>query len=80
LLQDDTIGSPCAARREAGVAYIESCRRILDDVREAERVASGEFARPRAISSSPRLADLERRRAFNHAARPAHHQYGGIRY
>jgi len=32
---------------DAGVAYIESCRRILDDVEEAERVASGEFRTPK---------------------------------
>jgi len=32
---------------DAGLSYIESCRRILDDVEEAERVASGEFRTPK---------------------------------
>ncbi len=32
---------------DAGLAYIASCRRILDDVEEAERVASGEFRTPK---------------------------------
>ncbi|RBP15548.1 DNA-binding transcriptional LysR family regulator [Roseiarcus fermentans] len=32
---------------DAGLAYIAACRRILDDVEEAERVASGEFRAPR---------------------------------
>ena len=32
---------------EAGRSYIEACKRILDDVREAERAASGEYSTPR---------------------------------
>ena len=32
---------------DAGRAYVESCRRILDQVAEAERVAAGEYQAPR---------------------------------
>src|SRR4051794_27352676 len=32
---------------EAGEAYAASCRRILDEVREAERAAAGEFHAPK---------------------------------
>jgi DNA-binding transcriptional LysR family regulator len=32
---------------DAGIAYIHACRRIIDDVEEAERVASGEFRTPK---------------------------------
>jgi len=32
---------------EAGAAYIEACRRILDQVNEAERAAAGEYNEPR---------------------------------
>jgi DNA-binding transcriptional LysR family regulator len=32
---------------DAGTAYIEACRRILDDIGEAERAASGEYQTPR---------------------------------
>jgi DNA-binding transcriptional LysR family regulator len=32
---------------DAGTAYIAACRRILDDVEEAERIASGEFTTPK---------------------------------
>lgn len=32
---------------DAGLAYIAACRRILDDVDEAERVAAGEFRTPK---------------------------------
>lgn len=32
---------------EAGVAYVAACRRILDEVGEAERIATGEYAAPR---------------------------------
>lgn len=32
---------------EAGVAYVESCRRILEQVGEAERTAAGQHASPR---------------------------------
>ena len=32
---------------EAGAAYLEACRRILEQVAEAERTASGEFSAPR---------------------------------
>lgn len=35
------------APTDAGLAYIAACRRILDDVDEAERVASGEFRTPK---------------------------------
>jgi DNA-binding transcriptional LysR family regulator len=31
---------------EAGAAYVEACRRILDEVGEAERIAAGEYATP----------------------------------
>jgi DNA-binding transcriptional LysR family regulator len=32
---------------EAGAAYVAACRRILDDVGEAERMATGEYAAPK---------------------------------
>lgn len=32
---------------DAGLAYVAACRRILDDVDEAERMASGEFRAPK---------------------------------
>jgi DNA-binding transcriptional LysR family regulator len=32
---------------EAGAAYIEACRRILEEIGEAERAASGEYRSPR---------------------------------
>jgi DNA-binding transcriptional LysR family regulator len=32
---------------EAGAAYVAACRRILDDVGEAERIATGEYAAPK---------------------------------
>ena len=32
---------------EAGQSYVNACRRILEDVNEAERMASGEYAAPR---------------------------------
>jgi DNA-binding transcriptional LysR family regulator len=32
---------------DAGTAYLEACRRILDDIGEAERAASGEYQTPR---------------------------------
>lgn len=32
---------------EAGRAYVDACKRILEDVAEAERVAAGEYAAPR---------------------------------
>src|SRR5581483_5998061 len=32
---------------EAGRAYVEACRHILDQIGEAERAASGEYAAPR---------------------------------
>jgi len=32
---------------DAGRAYVEACRRILEDVNEAERAAAGEYAAPR---------------------------------
>ncbi|TBW33433.1 LysR family transcriptional regulator [Siculibacillus lacustris] len=32
---------------DAGVAYIAACRRILDEVDEAERIAAGEFRTPK---------------------------------
>ncbi|VWX49535.1 LysR family transcriptional regulator [Novosphingobium sp. 9U] len=32
---------------DAGVAYVKACRRILEDVAEAEREASGEYLAPR---------------------------------
>jgi DNA-binding transcriptional LysR family regulator len=35
------------APTDAGAAYIEACRRILDDIGEAERAASGEYQAPR---------------------------------
>jgi len=35
------------ALTDAGTAYIEACRRILDDISEAERTASGEYQAPR---------------------------------
>jgi len=35
------------ALTDAGTAYIEACRRILDEIGEAERTASGEYQAPR---------------------------------
>src|SRR5579862_6375662 len=35
------------ALTEAGAAYISTCKRILEDLGEAERAASGEFSTPR---------------------------------
>lgn len=32
---------------ETGSAYLEACRKILDDISEAERVAAGEYAAPK---------------------------------
>jgi DNA-binding transcriptional LysR family regulator len=32
---------------EAGVAYVAACRRILDEIGEAERIATGEYAAPK---------------------------------
>src|SRR5262249_58378725 len=32
---------------DAGQSYVAACRRILDDVEEAERAASGEYSAPR---------------------------------
>jgi DNA-binding transcriptional LysR family regulator len=32
---------------EAGVAYVAACRRILDEIGEAERIATGEYATPK---------------------------------
>jgi DNA-binding transcriptional LysR family regulator len=32
---------------EAGATYVEACRRILDEVGEAERIATGEYAAPK---------------------------------
>jgi len=32
---------------EAGAAYVAACRRILEDISEAERAATGEYAAPR---------------------------------
>ncbi len=32
---------------DAGRSYVASCRRILDEVREAERAATGEYSQPR---------------------------------
>ncbi len=35
------------ALTDAGRSYVESCRRILDDVNETERAAAGEYAAPK---------------------------------
>src|SRR5262245_30907541 len=35
------------ALTDAGRLYVAACRRILDDVAEAERAASGEYSAPR---------------------------------
>jgi len=34
---------------EAGAAYVVACRRILDEVGEAERIANGEYAAPKGV-------------------------------
>lgn len=34
---------------DTGAAYLEACRRILEDVAEAERIATGEFRAPRGL-------------------------------
>lgn len=36
---------------EAGTAYVAACRRILEQVSEAERTAAGEFSAPRGLLS-----------------------------
>ncbi|MFY7960834.1 MAG: LysR family transcriptional regulator, partial [Elsteraceae bacterium] len=35
------------ALTDAGLSYVAACRRILDQVEEAERLASGEYSQPR---------------------------------
>lgn len=35
------------ALTDAGMSYVESCRRILDDIAEVERTAAGEYRAPR---------------------------------
>ena len=40
-------GGRTAIPTDTGRAYAEACRRILDDVGEAERLASGEYAAPK---------------------------------
>src|ERR1700754_151047 len=35
------------ALTEAGIAYIDACRRILEEVSDAERTVSGEYSSPR---------------------------------
>jgi DNA-binding transcriptional LysR family regulator len=44
LIARSTSGS---ALTDAGRAYVAACRRILDDIHEAERVATGEYNEPR---------------------------------
>ena len=44
LITRSTSGS---ALTEAGRSYVAACRRILDDIHEAERVAAGEYNEPR---------------------------------
>jgi DNA-binding transcriptional LysR family regulator len=44
LVTRSTSGS---ALTEAGRSYVAACRRILDDIHEAERVAAGEYNEPR---------------------------------
>jgi len=44
LVTRSTSGS---ALTEAGRSYVAACRRILDDIHEAERVATGEYNEPR---------------------------------
>lgn len=39
------------AATDVGTAYLAACRRILDDVAEAERIASGEFVAPKGLLS-----------------------------
>jgi DNA-binding transcriptional LysR family regulator len=41
---------------DAGRSYVDACRRILDDVREAERSASGEYSEPKGdlVVAAPR--------------------------
>ncbi|TFV90149.1 LysR family transcriptional regulator [Oxalobacteraceae bacterium OM1] len=34
---------------ETGAAYVAACRRILDDIGEAERTATGEYATPKGV-------------------------------
>ncbi len=42
---------------DAGAAYVAACRRILDDVEEAERAASGEYSAPKGevIVTAPQV-------------------------
>ena len=46
---------------EAGAAYVAAARRILDEVNEAERAASGELASPRGeiVITAPVALDRE---------------------
>ncbi|WP_206078305.1 LysR family transcriptional regulator [Poseidonocella sp. HB161398] len=37
------------ALTDPGTGYLAACRRVLEDVAEAERIASGEFAAPRGL-------------------------------
>src|SRR5229473_2176495 len=36
---------------DAGRAYVEACKRILEDIGEAERTATGEYLKPRGALS-----------------------------
>ena len=50
-------GSRKLVLTEAGFSYVASCRRILDEIREAERTASGEYRSPQGelIISAPAI-------------------------
>ncbi|HJW46560.1 MAG TPA: LysR family transcriptional regulator [Lysobacter sp.] len=42
---------------DAGIAYVDACRQIMEDVAEAERVASGEYSQPQGelVISAPHV-------------------------
>ena len=51
---------------DAGAAYIDACKHILEQVAEAERTASGEYSAPRRLSRT--IAQLLILRAGSFAA------------
>jgi DNA-binding transcriptional LysR family regulator len=51
------------ALTDAGQAYVEACKRIVQDVQEAERAASGEYVVPRGdlVVTAPIVFGSDRR-------------------
>lgn len=53
---EDRLGTPLMHRSargltltDPGIAYVAACRRVLEDVAEAEQIAAGEFTKPRGL-------------------------------